>query len=438
MSDNSPHRLDPPSGPEMLRHFLNVASTALQQSSPASTKQQDASAWKSWSCFSELMGVQPLRPKVADSDEVGLQREEWLQTMFILYHYRQMKPRRGNQHPKPESAMNALLGVRRYMIRQGVKMPPCPTAGRVITGLKHMYIKEHGQESLTPQRKQPFTRQQIEQMLDLPPGTTLGSKVVDGGHFWLVWNAFVSVKASTGFRTAEIALPDAETFWDISRASRANFTWCIGGKLYTSLTVEQLRNLKKGDYLLIRPPCSKADPFGEVWSAKPICLMYEETPMNAAWRVAQMELDFPIYDLQERKNTPMFCVERNAAKPLRKSHMVMLLPIVLKKVLKLSDAEAKCYSWHSFRIYLACALMASGQEPDTIKALLRWQSDVSLRIYARLNMGRYANMIQGALVADIDSVQTTNIEYLSTDGEFYQDSDKLTPRLMKVAEHDSE
>ena len=82
--------------------------------------------------------------------------------------------------------------------------------------------------------------------------------------------------------------------------------------------------------------------------------------------------------------------------------------------------------------------MASGQEPDTIKASLRWQSDVSLRTHARLNMGRYANMIQGALVADIDSVQTTNIEYLSTEGEFYQDSDKLTPRLMKVAEHDSE
>ena len=76
--------------------------------------------------------------------------------------------------------------------------------------------------------------------------------------------------------------------------------------------------------------------------------------------------------------------------------------------------------------------MARGYEPDTIKALLRWQSDESLRMCARLNMGQYAHMLQGTFAADISSVSTANLELLSTDATFFQQSETFVKDLEEL------
>ena len=74
----------------------------------------------------------------------------------------------------------------------------------------------------------------------------------------------------------------------------------------------------------------------------------------------------------------------------------------------LPEAECRKYSWHSFRIYLACALLADGVDPATIQCMLRWRSEEALRIYARLNAERYGELLLRAVHADISSVRTTN------------------------------
>ena len=51
LHDKSPHRFNPPSGVEMLRHFLNVTAEAIENSAPESTKGIDDSAFNSWSRF---------------------------------------------------------------------------------------------------------------------------------------------------------------------------------------------------------------------------------------------------------------------------------------------------------------------------------------------------------------------------------------------------
>lgn len=43
------------------------------------------------------------------------------------------------------------------------------------------------------------------------------------------------------------------------------------------------------------------------------------------------------------------------------------------------------YSVHSFRIYVACALLAAKAPRWLIKRMLRWRGDESLEIYARVN-----------------------------------------------------
>ena len=92
-----------------------------------------------------------------------------------------------------------------------------------------------------PKRKEPFTSEMIRQILTVTPGTRLGRRIVNfSEHFWVMWNAHVSLEASTGFRTAEMAVPNSEKGgWGKSRASRANVTWMINDLPVTPPTVAQ-------------------------------------------------------------------------------------------------------------------------------------------------------------------------------------------------------
>jgi hypothetical protein len=75
-------------------------------------------------------------------------------------------------------------------------------------------------------------------------------------------------------------------------------------------------------------------------------------------------------------------------------------------------ANVSKYSWHSARIYLACALLAAGASAAQIQALCRWQTEDSLRIYARLNPARYQQLLDSARTADVASVSTASLPAL--------------------------
>jgi hypothetical protein len=66
-------------------------------------------------------------------------------------------------------------------------------------------------------------------------------------------------------------------------------------------------------------------------------------------------------------------------------------------------------TWHSARVYLACALLAAGRSPETIQALLRWQTVDSLRIYACLSAGAYAAHLDAARGASIAAIRGAHI-----------------------------
>ena len=70
-------------------------------------------------------------------------------------------------------------------------------------------------------------------------------------------------------------------------------------------------------------------------------------------------------------------------------------------------SAAKNYTWHSARIGLACALLASGATPEHIQALCRWQTKDSLRTYARLEPKDYKRLLEAATRADVESVSTS-------------------------------
>ena len=75
-----------------------------------------------------------------------------------------------------------------------------------------------------------------------------------------------------------------------------------------------------------------------------------------------------------------------------------------------SAEAAACYSMHSFRIYLACALLSAGASNGTIQTMLRWRSDDALRIYARINDSKYAEWLTLAGSAEVSSIRTTTTD----------------------------
>ena len=61
------------------------------------------------------------------------------------------------------------------------------------------------------------------------------------------------------------------------------------------------------------------------------------------------------------------------------------------------------YSVHSFRIFLACALLAAGCPRWLIKRMLRWRSDESLEIYARVSDHEWSARLEQSLGVAVDA-----------------------------------
>jgi len=211
-------------------------------------------------------------------------------------------------------------------------------------------------------------------------------------------------------RKSELALQSHEVF-SAKHASRHLLTWCLRNVVYASPPTELLRSPRPGDYAILVPPPSKADQFGEVWGALPIYLHYDATDSDAAFHhLAQLELAVPV-PAANRASAPL--ISADGVSPFKGSQLDTALKSLLRPIV--GAANIRKYSWHSGRIYLACALLASGATNAQIQSLCRWQTEDSLRIYARLNPQSYHRLLQSAAHADVSSVSTASLPPLSSE-----------------------
>ena len=67
------------------------------------------------------------------------------------------------------------------------------------------------------------------------------------------------------------------------------------------------------------------------------------------------------------------------------------------------ESRLSDYSIHSFRIFVACALLALGVPRAIIKRHLRWRGDESLDIYARLNDSEWQQHVFCTYSAEVNS-----------------------------------
>ena len=82
-----------------------------------------------------------------------------------------------------------------------------------------------------------------------------------------------------------------------------------------------------------------------------------------------------------------------------------------------AEALLSDYSLHSFRISVACALLAVDCPRWLIKRMLRWRGDESLEIYARVSDHDWARWSGAAISATVDASQVPRLPQMDISDE---------------------
>ena len=364
-----------------------------------------------WEPYCQMWDTPTERPDIKQLswEHECIERGFWGAAVPFI-HARMKSRRTGNVgEAQPQSVLNVLRNVRRELQRPGKKTVSLEAAVRACDGLLREYIDEHGQDALLPHRKEPLTNEIIVALLsDGMQDKAIGprGRVVDwSAAEFSSLRAMFATLAQTGMRKSEVSIPDKGK-WTRRFISFDNVKWSIGGIVYKAPTLEQLAALREGDFALLRPPPSKADQFGLHWGASTIYLPYHPNrgthPVCAARELAREEMRRAVPAIK-RIDTPLFAREDGQA--WCHSALADTFERMLKMVV--GAERVKHYSMHSWRIYLACALLAAGASNGTIQAMLRWRSEDALKIYARVNGVTYGSWLDIAAIASVASVRTT-------------------------------
>ena len=376
----------------MIDIFMSVLQTV-----PVETAKKDGQDWELWSNVMAELGVSAWCGNVAahrGHDVAGYWREVVYQAIAYFRCLKIAKPRQRRLNArggligvKPES-VTVVKTVRRIHSYFGVQMSHSKIYASVLKSATVTFIEAHGLSALMPARKSPFTNGDIKSMLSVQPGGVLHSVTVDAGsRQWRSVELLGHVLAQSGFRLA-----------DALRMNRDAVQFDFKNSVFPFGSQDMLPLLQHTDYALLSPQRTKSDPLGTYWSPHPVYLECSEEGFLQAGRLMyQYEADFPV-PLQRRALEPLFTDD--SGRRLTRQW----LEKVLKAWLQLVGVDHKTHSWHSFCIYLACALKSADADDSRIKAMVRWVSDASLKIYARDNKHVYADWLRKAQLADVASV----------------------------------
>ncbi len=154
----------------------------------------------------------------------------------------------------------------------------------------------------------------------------------------------------------------------------------------------------------------KNDPLGLHFLPFPLIFNFnpkDDADVGSALRDLAFHCWVPASEL---RSTPMFTYS-SEKKALRRDFLDTILKALLLTVFPAPMADL--YSWHSFRIGLACSLRAAGTPDWVILALCRWRSSNSIPVYARINYAASAQWIDDAGRQQVAAIQVPNLPGLS-------------------------
>ena len=408
LHEDSAMALRPSSMVQLMQAATLIQNLNARSMADSTNAQDRGSNWNWWTQWCKTWNTPTVRVyNHSRATTAEVQRECFLWTAAIPWFLVRMRPGPGRQFPLPSSAVAILRGVRRVHVHQmKFEPPPSRVLNDTLKGLMRAYQEEHGPESLEPHRTEPIPHKETCGLMRLLRQTDIhcnvrGTKILqtvadDLMHHSL--RALVATHMETGLRKAETT--SKTKVMTLKDMTRANLTWSIDDIYVTEPSRRQLESLVPGrDFALLKPPTSKSDQWGAVWGNLHIYLTFQpEMECNAAAALAELELFHAVQSAADRRKTPLFL--DNQARPITGSEADKWI----LKALEVIQSPVK-YSWHSFRVALACSLLASGATHAEIQALCRWQSEDSLRIYARMSQPHYQKLLRAAYGADISQVQ---------------------------------
>jgi len=322
--------------------------------------------------------------------------------------YKEMKPRcKSDPAAKPMSAYQVYLGAKRVHEREGFVMPEGKLVLQAMKALTKRFIKKYGFQALIKHRAEPLTDFMVDKFFSLPEGLQLGTVKVDvKSKGYQGWRCMQSVAARTGVRRQEVSTTNRATGLTKLQYTRDSLVFLVAGKQLTDPTHDELKSMVNGDFVLLKPRPSKADQFGAFWCDKPIYFELDFTAgVNPAKELLRQELMDPVHGA-DRGRKALFAT--SSGLPFTKSQVASSFKAMVQHVAPKN--KWKHYSFHSYRVYLACALNAVKCPGDKIKRILRWISDEALHTYVRDGPELYVEWL-GKLKSGvkIDTVQVSNL-----------------------------
>ena len=394
---------------ELLRGLLTAAMLAVEQRFAPSTRGQDRSYWRMWTAWCDIVGTPPLRTNSAANEGriEHLHRREVALALGAFMTWAAEAEQRGY---KVESMLNRLRGVARRHWAVTIRFVSLSLVVQAAQGLVREHIDAHGADSLRRRSKEPFDTAEIVAILNLPVGThvTHGSSVVTVGEN-LEWQGvvvFINLYCTGGWRKEAIALGPKEVFGG-RKLSLGEVTYRIGGVLHREPTVQQLLRITWNDLCYINPVPCKNDPDNSKFGSSPVPSRYHATqPIClvrelAKYEIMRMRADPSGMAAARRKDLPL--VLSPTGRSWSKAELSKFFDGLIRLVC--SEERAKQLSVHSFRVWLACALLAAGATPEQIMLMVRWSSEAARKLYARLAMTTQCSLHTGALHASFDSIR---------------------------------
>jgi hypothetical protein len=386
---------------DLLRRLLGAALLATEQRFARSTRRKDKGYFAMWTEWCELIGTPPLRTNVAANTGAipRLYEREVAVAMGAFMYW-------VGEHPeyKAESMLARLRGVARRHAAHQLKFVSLAAVVAASQGLIREEVDDEGPEVLIPKSREPFRTEEIVGMLTLPTGTVVkwGSRSVTVGDN-LPWQGvvvWINLYATMGLRKEGIALGPDEVFGP-RKLSLWHVTHLIDGILRRAPTVPQLRAARWGTITYITPCPCKNDQDGTKYMNNPTPSRWHET------RVLNLSRELIKYELMRQVGPELRRMSPLVLSPSGASWTKAELDKFFKALVSLvvPPERARQLSVHSFRVWLACALLAAGATPEQIMLLLRWSSDAARKLYAQLGTRRQASLLEAAADVPLDSIR---------------------------------
>jgi integrase len=385
-----------------VQEMLSDIFLSIVDAVPASTADKDGKDWESWCATMQRLGASPLRMNVTahqGHDSAGYWAEVIYQAIAYFDVMKSIQPRSSKSPAAKPTSVTVVKSIRRVHSYFGVQMASSKLYHRVLKAACDRFIDEHGLSALLPKQKEAFTNAEVALLLSIAQHNTVYGVVVN--HRSRLWRSIlmlVHVMAQTGLRLG-----------DALRLNRDAIFFDLLDCIVPRADKQMVEALTSSACALLRVGRTKSDPLGTYWSPFPVYLPVDKTgALNAGRLLYEYDSDFPV-DQKDKSRTPLFSDAQGVR--LKRPFLERVLKDWMATVGILSDK----HSWHSWRSYLACALKATNADDSVIKAMVRWVSDKSLRLYARSSKQDYAGWLAKAASADVSTVCASSLPEMDDD-----------------------